>query len=261
VRKALVLAIASLFFYSLFRDMTLFKTLVLCVAIAAAYGISKIPTSYVAGAKYPLIGVSLALCPVFIIYPWLRHHFLIAASVMFLAFYSMAFFLVTLDEKGKKMYKEVIGLFVLYGVSSLNLFFTGHPELILPLSISVLVFLFIMNKVEIMPFMAGCATLVLILLLVSGVHVVGPAVRLQAAERYVLLASAFALLLLVFAAYLKRPDFATIVAFFGLIYISIDLLMSVGFSLKGVLLNQPLLGLFIVGPIVGMALKGGRERL
>jgi hypothetical protein len=261
VRKALVLAISSLFFYSLFRDMTPLKTLILCAVIASAYGISRIPSKYVAGAKYPVIGLSLALCPALVIYPWLRPHFLLAAAVMFLAFYSMALFLVTLDEKGKRIYKEVTGLSVLYGVSSLNLFLAGHAELILPLSISILIFLFIINKAEVMPFMAGCAALALTMLLFSGVHIMGPAIHLHAAERYVLLAAAFALLLFVFIAYVKRPDFITVLAFFGLLYISVDLLLSVGFRLKGVLLNQPILALFIVGPVVGVALKGGEERL
>jgi hypothetical protein len=29
---------------------------------------------------------------------------------------------------------------------------------------------------------------------------------------------------------------------------------------KGILLHQPTLALFIVGPVIGMALKGGKER-
>lgn len=261
MRKACVLSISSLFFYGLFRDMKVLTTLILCVAIASAYGISRIPSKYLAGAKYPMIGVSLALCPVLIIYPWLRPHLLVAGASLFLAFHSMALLLVTLDEKGKKVYKEVIGLSVLYGVSSFNLFFTGHCELILPLSISIAAFLFIINKARLIPFLTGCALLAIILLLVSGVHVLGPVLHLQATERYILLAAAFALFLFVFVAYVKRPDFVTISAFFGLLFVSVDLLISMSFNVKGILLHQPTLALFIVGPVIGMALKGGRERL
>ncbi len=96
-------------------------------------------------------------------------------------------------------------------------------------------------------------------LLASGVQVFGTVIHLQVAERYVLLASAFLLLVFVLAAYVKRPDFITLLAFFGLLYISADLLMSFGLCFKGVLLNQPVLSLFLVGPVVGMALKGGKE--
>jgi hypothetical protein len=261
VRKAFVLSISSLFFYGLFRDMTVLNTLILCVAIASAYGISKIPSRYLAGAKAPMIGICLALCPALIIYPWLRPHLLVAGVTLFLSFHSMALLLVTLDEKGKKAYKEVIGLSVLYGVSSFNLFFTGHCELILPLSISIVAFLFIINKAQIIPFIAGCAALAIISLLASGVHIFGAVLHLQAAERYLLLATAFALLLFAFIGYVKRPDFVTISAFFGLLFVSVDLLMSMGFSAKGVLFHQPTLALLIVAPVIGVALKGGKERL
>jgi hypothetical protein len=237
VRKALVLAISSLFFYGLFRDMTLLKTLILSLAIVSAYAISRIPWNYVVRAKYPLIGVCLAFCPVLIIYPWLRHNLFVAALVAFFSFHSAALFLVTLQEKGRRPYKEIIGLLVLHGTASLNLFLAGHWELILPLSVAILIFLFVIDKGEIIPFMGGWTAMVFAGLLVSGVQVFGPAIHLQVAERYVLLASAFLLLLFVFAAYVKRPDFVTLLAFFGLLYVSADLLMSIGLSLKGVLLS------------------------
>jgi hypothetical protein len=259
VRKVIVLVISSLLFYLLFREMTPFKMLILCVAIAAAYGVSRVPAKHLAAAKYPTIGVSLALCPVLIIYPALRPHFAITAAVMFLAFYSTGLFLVTLDEKGKKVSKEITGLMVLYVISALNLFLVAHSELILPLSISILIFLFIINRVHVMPYVAGATVIVAILLLVSGVRIIGPAVHLLSAERYSLLAAAFALLLFVYVAYIKRPDFVTILAFFGLLFISVDLLMSVGLNFRGVLLHQPILALFIAGPVVGIAMKGGKD--
>ncbi len=121
---------------------------------------------------------------------------------------------------------------LLYGASSLNLFLTGHSELILPLSISVLLFLFIINRVTHMAAVAAYTR--------HGRHLPRPEGRATARraivllndnERYVLLACAFALLLITFVAYLKRPDFITVLAFFGLLYVSVDLLMSVGFSI------------------------------
>lgn len=260
MRKVIVLAISALFFFMLFRDMTPLNTFILCLAVAAAYGISMIPAKYLTGAKYPTIILSLALSPALIIYPILRSHFVVTTAAMFFAFYSTGFFLVTLDDKGKKVSKEIVGLVILYGVSALNLFLVARVELVLPLSVSILVFLFILNRTQIMPYMAGAMALVVIAFLLAGVHLFGPAVPLATAERYSLLAVAFALLLFVFAAYLKRPDFVTVLAFFGLLYVSVDLLMSVGFGFKGILLHQPVPALFIAGPVVGMAIKGGKDR-
>jgi hypothetical protein len=259
VRKVIILVISSLFFYMLFRDMTLLNTFILCLAIAAAYGISRVQTRYITGAKYPTIAISLALCPILIFYPASRSHFVVTTAAMFFAFYSTGLFLVALDEKGKKTSKEIIGLVILYGASSLNLFLVAHSELILPLSVSILIFLFILNRVQIMPYMAGATILAVVLLLLAGVRLFGPAVHLPIAERYSLLSSVFVLLLFVFVAYLKRPDFVTVLAFFGFLYMSVDLLMSVGFSFRGVLLYQPVLALFNAGPVVGLAIKGGKD--
>jgi len=260
VRKALVFVTSSLFLYCILRDVTLLKLLLLCAAMGLAYSISKIPSRYLAGAKYPLIGLSLVASAALILYPQARSNLLAAAAATLLAFYSIALFLVTSAEKGKKLHMEVVGLCVLYGAAFINLFLTRHSELLLPLSISVLLFLFIADKARIMPFVAGFTLISVIFLAISGVPILGPEPWPNTAERYVLLAAAFALLLVAFVGFVKRPDFVSILAFFGLLYVSVDLLMSVGFRLKGMLLHQPVLALVVVGPIVGVALKGGGER-
>jgi hypothetical protein len=260
VRKALILIASSLFLYCLLRDMTLLKLALLCAVFGFAYVISKIPSKYLAGAKYPLIVLSLAASPALIIYPGVRSHLMAAAGAVLLAFYSIAFFLVTLDEKAKKHYMEVVGLCVLYGAAFINLFLTRHFELFLPLSVSVLLFLFIANRARIMPFAAGFTLLAVVALEISGAPLFGGLPWPNTVERYVLLATAFALLLSGFVGFVKRPDFINVLVFFGVLYLSVDLLMSVGFRLRGILLQQPVLALFVVSPIVGMALKGGSDR-
>jgi hypothetical protein len=197
---------------------------------------------------------------VLVIYPGLRPHAAIAGAAILLGFYSIALFLVTTCDAGKEAYKEITGLSLLYGASSLNLFLTGHSELILPLSISVLLFLFIINRATHMAFIAAYTIMAGVFLTLKGVPMFGSDVPLNDSERYVLLACAFALLLITFVAFLKRTDFITVLAFFGLLYVSVDLLMSVGFRLRAVLLYQPVLSLLIVGPLVGMVMKGGKER-
>lgn len=261
MRKGLVIAASSLFFYGLLRDMTLLKTLMLCGAIGSSYAVSKIPVKYLVGAKYPMIGMSLVLPVVLIIYPWIRHHWAIAPVTLFIAFYGIALFLVTLDEKGKKMYKEVTGVCLLYAASFTSLFLTGLSALILPLSISALLFLFIANKMKMIPFVGGLAIIGTVVLLVSGVHMFAATQWLNAIERYVIMGAAFVLMLVSFVGFVKKPDFVNILYFFGLIFVSVDLLMSLGFKFSGLLLAQPGLSLLLVGPIIGVAMKGEKERV
>lgn len=260
MRKILILLTSSLFFYCLFRDMTLVKTLILGAAVASAYGISKIPAKYVLAAKYPMIVASLALCPALVLYGWLRSSRFVVPAVMLFGFYGIALFLITMEEKSKKIHKEIIGLSLLYAASVVNLFLTGHTGLIFPLSIAVLLFLFIINKVAIMPFIAVYTGIATAFLLIKGISILGPGVPLMTVERYALLGTGCALMIITFISYLKRTDPMSVLAFFGLLYVSVDLLLSVGFKVKGVLLYQPVQALFIVGPLVGAALKGGKER-
>ena len=96
-----------------------------------------------------------------------------------LPFTASALFLVTTEEKGRKAYKEITGLSLLYGASSLNLFLTGHPELILPLSVAMLLFLFIINRITVMAFIAAYSAAAVIFLAVKGVPLLGAAVPLQ----------------------------------------------------------------------------------
>jgi hypothetical protein len=260
MRKGLVIAASSLFFYGLLRDMTLLKTLMLCAAIGSSYAVSKIPVRYLVGAKYPMIGMSLVLPVVLIIYPWTRHHWAVTPATLFIAFYAMALFLVTLDEKSKKMYKEVTGVCLLYAASFTSLFLTGLSALILPLSISALLFLFIANKMKMIPFVGGLGIAGTVVLLVSGVHMFATTQWLNAIERYVIMGAAFVLMLVSFVGFVKKPDFVNILCFFGLIFVSVDLLMSLGLRFSGLLLAQPGLSLLVVGPIIGVAMKGEKER-
>jgi len=260
VKRMVVLVISCLFFFCLFRAMTAIMTLLCCLVMAGAYAVSRIDQRYLLASKYPLIGLCLLLSPALVIYPAFRSSQVVAGAALFLAFYGIAFFLVTTDEKGRSALKEVMGLSLLYWASSLNLFLTGHPEVMLPLSVATLLFLFIINRIAAMAFIAAYGSAGLIFLALRGSPVLGALVALQENERSVLLACAFCLLLITFAAFVRRPDFTTVLGFFGLLYVSVDLLMSVGFRLKALLLTQPALALLIIGPLMGMAMKGGKER-
>ena len=174
-----------------------------------------------------------------------------AAAAMFLAFYGIALLPRDDGRKGQGDPQGGPGLSLLYGASAVNLFLTGHPELILPFSIAVLLFLFIIDRVKGHVFVGGYTLACMIFLDAQGR--IGARPGYPASRRRALRASRVRLLLLLmtFVAFLKRTECMTLLAFFGLLYISVDLLMSVGFRLKGVLLYQPFLALFIVGPLAG----------
>ncbi len=68
MKRIALLLLSCLFFYSLFRDMNVVKTLLLCAAVAVAFIVSKAPSKYVIGAKYPLICLCFALSVALLLY-------------------------------------------------------------------------------------------------------------------------------------------------------------------------------------------------
>jgi hypothetical protein len=261
VRKVIILVIGALFLHALVRDLNMIRVIILCAALASAYGVSRIPAGLIFRGKHPLIGLCLALSPTIFFYPALRPLQITAGAAILLGFYSIALFLVTADERGNELYKEVTGLTLLYGATVFNLFLAGHSELVLPLSISVLIFLFIINRVAIMPYLAAYTAGLVIFFVARGIPILGSHAPLRTIEQYFVLGCAFILFLFAFVAFLKKTDLITALGFFGLLYVSVDLLMSVGLRIKGVLLYQPVLGFCIVGPLIGVMMKGGKERI
>ncbi len=80
-------------------------------------------------------------------------------------------------------------------------------------------------------------------------------------ERYLLLITSFVLLIFGFSAFLKRTNPISVLAFCGILYITIDIFMVVGIRLSGGLLYQPLIALFLVAPILGSLARTGGEKV
>jgi hypothetical protein len=256
VKKVALLTLSSLFFYSLLRDMNLLKTLILCGAIVVAFVVSKAPSKYIVAAKYPLICLCFALSVLLVLYPELRTKQLIRAAGMFVTFFSLSLYVATIDEKGKGLYKEILALSLLLISTAVNLVMTRSMELFLPLSITILLFLFILNRMKLIPLVGAYVVGMLIFLYIKKVSLFAPGLELSQIERYLVLSTAFLLLLATFIGFVRQPGSLWTIAFFGLLCASIDILVSMGFSLKGCLLHQPLAALLILAPLVGITLQG-----
>jgi hypothetical protein len=249
--------LSSLFFYSLFRDMDVLNALILCGAIGVAFAVSKAPTKLVITAKYPLICLCFALSAAVIIYPDLRGKTLIRLAAIFFTFFSISLYVTTLEEKGKKLYKEVIALTLLLASAGINLVLTRHFELLLPPAIALLLFLFVMNRMRLLPLVGAYLVAAAILLYARKAGLQDNPLQFSMVERYLVLCTAFLFLIVSFVGFIRQGSFGWTMAFFGLLYASIDILLSVGFSMKGLLLYQPLSALMILAPVVGVVLQEG----
>ncbi|HVN24387.1 MAG TPA: hypothetical protein VMT71_10490 [Syntrophorhabdales bacterium] len=256
MKRILLLMLSCLLFYSLFRDMNVVKTLLLCAAVAVSFMVSQAPSKYVLGAKYPLIVLCFALSAGLVLYPGLRANSIMRFVAIFLAFFSLSLYVATISEKGKGLYKEILALSLLFISVSLNLILVRSVEIFLPLSITIVLFLFIMQRTKLIPLAGAYVVVMLAVLYAKRMTVYGSGLELVGIERYLMLGTGFLLLLITFIGFVRKAGTVWTIAFFGLLYVSIDLLMSVGFSLKGLLLYQPIAALLILAPLTGVMLQG-----
>lgn len=259
MKRIALLLLSCLFFYSLFRDMNVVKTLLLCAAVGVVFIVSKASARYVVGSKYPLICLCFALSAALIVFPAFRTKPVIRFTGIFLTFFSLSLYVTTISEKGKGLYKEILALSLLFISASLNLIMTRSVELFLPLSITILLFLFIMQRTKLLPLAGAYVVAMLVFLYLKKVTMYGSGIDLGSVERYLVLACAFLLLLVTFIGFVRKAGPTWTIAFFGLLYASVDILMSVGFSLKGLLLYQPVAALLILAPLVGVTLQEGKR--
>ncbi len=261
MKKAALYVLAALLLYGLFREFTLVKVLLMAGGLASAYLICRLPGRYILAAKYPLILLSLLATAAFFFYPPIHTKLPMEPIVIFLSFYGTAFYLISLGENGKGLYKEAIALSTLFLSSCFNLFLMGKPLVFLAMAMAIMLFLFIVGRVRLMA-VIGVYTLGLIVYLVmKKTGLSGAGLAIGNTDKCLLLAVTFVLLMFSFTGFLRKPDFMKILAFFGFIYIAVDLLLVLGFKLSGGLLYQPVILLLIVAPLMGMMLKEEGRRI
>jgi len=259
MKKIVILILTSLFVYSLFREFTPLKILFMCCGIAAIYGVSLIPSRYILSMKYPVILLAFATTILFFVYPTFLSKYPTEGIVTFVSFYSIFFYLITMEEKGKDFFRDMIALSIIFSSSAFNLFMVGRLVSMIPIAVTLMLFLFILGKSRIIPCIAGYTVLVILILFYKKITILSMGVALSDVHRYLLLIPSFLLLLFGFSAFLTRTHAIALLAFCGILYITIDLFMVVGLRLSGGMIYQPLIALFLVAPILGSLVRTGGE--
>jgi hypothetical protein len=237
------------------------KIVFILLGLISVFAVSMVPIKVVMGVKYPVILLSFAGTAGFFFYPQLATTYPVEPLIIFLAFYSVAFYLVTLEEKGQDVYKEMGGLSILFLSASFNLAMTGKPVLILPLGLSVMFFLFVLGRHKVILLMAAYTLAITIVLVYKHIPVLSSGVPLREINRYILFATSFVFLAISFIGFAKQGGQTKILTFFGFLYVCVDLLLSAGLRVSGGLLYQPVVSLFMISPLIGLMVKTERKRI
>ena len=121
MKKVFVYLLAALLFWSFFRELNVVKTLLICLGLGAAYVIYRIPARHIVAMKYPFIFFTLSVTTFFLMYPHTTIQYPLNAFIVFISFYGLAFYLVTIEEKGKSLFKEATALSIIFLSSAFNL--------------------------------------------------------------------------------------------------------------------------------------------
>ena len=261
MKKVLVFILAAVLFWGFFRELNIVKTLLICIGLVAAYVIYRVPAKYILAMKYPFILLTLAVTAGFLVYPHTTIPYPLNAFIVFISFYGLTFYLVTIEEKGKSLFKEATALSIIFLSSAFNLSMIGGPVLVFAVSAAAMLFLFIIGKHRLIPFLAGYTLLIVGLLLSKKTSLLGGATKMNDTEMYVLLATSFIFLILGFIAFVKKANSVKLLLFFGFLYVSVDLFLVMGCKLSMGLLHQPVAALLILTPLVGIMLKADKERV
>jgi len=261
VKKAIIYILASMLLYSYFYELSAMKLVFILLGLISIFAISRIPIKAVISAKYPVILLSFAGTAGFFFYPQLATSYPVEPLIIFLALYSVAFYLVTLEEKGQDMYKEMAGLSILFLSISFNLAMAGKPVLILPLALSIMFFLFVLGRHKTVLLMAAYTLIITVVLVYKHIPVLSASVPIRDINRYILFATSFVFLVISFFGFVKQGGQTKILTFFGFLYICVELLMSTGLRMSGGLLYQPVIALCMISPLVGLMLKSEGKRI
>jgi len=263
LKKIFVYMAASILLYGFFRELNIVKVLMICLGLGAAYLIYFIPARYIAAMKYPFICFVLAVTVLFCVYPKINVQYPFDALIVFISFYGLTFYMITIEEKGKSLFKEAAALSILFLSSAFNFYMIGKPLFIVPMSIAAMFFLFIIGKNRLIPFIAGYTLAIVMALLFfnKNVNILGGGVKINDVEKYLLLAASFGFLILAFVEFVKKSNFVKLMVFFGFIFIASDIFMVLALKFSTGLLYQPVTALLVLTPLIGIMLKADKERI
>ena len=259
MKRIVFLVLSAIFLYAFLRDFSIVRTLLISVGIAGIYAVCQVPSRFILNARYPLIGLSLALSVLFFFYPRFITAWHLDPALIFVSFYALALYLAALETQTKGFVKEAVAMAALLLSVFLNLSMAGRIQLALPVSLAVLLFLFILNRVRLLPIAAlfGLAAIVF----AKKEMFVGGTAFFNEEQRYLVLAMTLLFLVLSFISMVKESTPMKLISFFGFLCIALDVLLVVGFKFSAGLATTPVTVVILSIPLLGVTLKseaGGR---
>jgi hypothetical protein len=260
MRKAAILMLGAILLHSILGDFNALNILLLLGGLALAYGLFETPDRFITAAKYPVVVLSLLAGVFSALYPAVIAAYHLRQVLLLLAFYSLGFYLATMESKDRSPGKEAIALSLLMVSASFNCYAAGQPLTIVPLALSAMALLFIAGRARLAIVVSAFCVATLVVACLRGFPARGPGQDLPDLERYVLLGTAFLFFVLSFLFFLQEGDALKMLGFYGFLFLSVHIVLSLTARFPLTLRYEPLLAILLVAPSMAALMKSGRRR-
>lgn len=261
MKRILVAILTLIMMYSFFRELSVARGFIILAGAAAGIGISCLNERTLEAMKYPFIVISFLVTVLFFVYPRMAMPEIARMAIVFVSFYAIIFYLVGMEEKGEDFFKELTALSILFLTSGFNLYNAGRLTFLISFAVALLLFLFIIGRHKIMAFIGAYTAIACFLVYRDGLKILGGGLAgLSQINKYLLLGTSFALLIMSLVLLTKKGSSTQILCFFGFLYVALDILMVIGAKFSSGLLYQPVLFLAILTPFAGMMMRTDRRR-
>ncbi|MCX7965571.1 MAG: hypothetical protein N2596_02960 [Syntrophorhabdaceae bacterium] len=259
MKKAIILIFTVMFFFSMFWHINIVNALLIFLGIALSFALYRIPDRIILSMKYPFIVSQFALTALFFIYPHIHYKHYMEAPVEFIAFYSILFYLVSLKDNIDSLFKEVLATSILFFSAFFNLLMINKPAFIISISLPVILFLFIKGHNRVIPFLAGYLIIILMVLILKKIPIVGNGFSFNnEIQRYMLILAPLLLFIWSFIRLVKDTSVLKVISFMVLLFVMLDIMITVGIRFSSSILYQPLTAILILSPVAGIMMREGK---
>lgn len=260
MKKVLVLILTAMFFYSMFWHVNIVNVLLMILGLGLTLALYRLSERFLLSMKYPMIILQLAVTALFFIFPHLKYKHLMDAPVASIAFYSMLFYLVSLKEKERSLYKELLAISILFFSAFFNLLIVNKPALILSIGLPVILYLFIIGHNKVIPFIGGYILIISVFLFMKKIPLVGSGLFFNNdLHRYMLILAPLFLFVWSFIGFVKNTATLKVISFLIFLFIMVDIFITVGAKFSSSILYQPLTAILVFSLAAGIMMKGEKR--
>lgn len=257
MRKLAIIFLSSLLIYAFFRMMTFTTFFIILFSLLCMLLIAKLRATFLERIRYPLIAANLLFAIFGAIYPTLFTRPIPTFILESVSVTSLLFTYAFLNEKKGGFFRECVPFSLVYVASSMNLFFSRSLPLILPLSLSGILYFYIVMKKKQMICLCSLLAGACVFIWLFGFDLFGDLQPIFGISRSILFGASFLLFAMSFFDLVRDRYQNSLVylTFLGMLTIALDCAISYGLYFRFGFSYKPYLATLLLILLAGIMMK------